>query len=618
MPTAVQIHDLVRSHADRAPESIALEAIDRPRLTYGALLEQIDETGRVLSEFGIKSGDRVAVVLENGPELASAFLSISSYTAYGPLNPAYMSPEFEFYLGDLDPAALVVAQGTDSPAIGVARALQIPVLELSTDERAPAGTFRLSGPPGRRADAPGNRYVSSDSDALVLHTSGTTSRPKMVPLTHRNLCTSADNIRKTLNLSPDDRCLNVMPLFHIHGLMGVLLSSICAGASVVCSPGFLAPRFYDWLERFRPTWYSAVPTMHQAILERAPEHRAVIDTTNLRFIRSSSASLPPNIMRELEQTLDAPVIEAYGMTEASHQMACNPLPPHVRRPGSVGPAAGPEITIMDSDGRLLETGETGEIVIRGDNVTAGYASNSEANASAFTSGWFRTGDEGRLDEDGYLHITGRIKEIINRGGEKIAPREIDEVLLEHPHVRQAVAFAVPDDRLGEEVGAALVLDPGFTIDPRDIRRFVADRLAPFTVPRHVVVVDEIPMGATGKLRRVGLHEQLAGHPGLDIPPVRPEARPPSTHSNPVSPNVSEPKSPVEQILADLWQDVLRLDAVSVEIPFLDAGGDSMTAVQLASRVRSAFEVDITLVDFFDAPTISMQARLVEDKMLSDQ
>ncbi len=248
-----------------------------------------------------------------------------------------------------------------------------------------------------------------------------------------------------------------MPLFHIHGLMASTLASLAAGGSVACPPSFNALRFFHWLEDTRPTWYTAVPTMHQAILTRADRHADTIRDSRLRFVRSSSSSLPPQVMRELEQTFGMPVIEAYGMTEAAHQMTSNPLPPASRYAGSVGVAAGPEVAIMDESGQLLPTGSLGEVVIRGRNVTSGYDDNPEANARAFTNGWFRTGDQGTLDDAGYLRLTGRLKELINRGGEKISPLEVDAVLMDHPAVAQGVSFAVPHPMLGEDIAAAIVL-----------------------------------------------------------------------------------------------------------------------------------------------------------------
>jgi acyl-CoA synthetase (AMP-forming)/AMP-acid ligase II len=342
----------------------------------------------------------------------------------------------------------------------------------------------------------------------VLHTSGTTSRPKIVPLRHINVTASAYHIGATLRLTPDDVCLNIMPLFHIHGLIAATLSSLAAGASVFCTPGFNAFRFFAWFQEARPTWYTAVPTMHQAILGLAGRHEAAIKASRLRFIRSSSSSLPPQVMEALEQAFGVPVIEAYGMTEAAHQMASNPLPPGKRYPGSVGIAAGPEIAIMDDAGKLLPAGALGEVVIRGRNVTAGYENNPEANAKAFTNGWFRTGDQGVLDEQGYLRLTGRLKELINRGGEKISPIEVDVVLMDHPAVAQCLTFALPHPMLGEEVACAVVLAEGASAQDHELRSFAAERLAQFKVPRKFVFLNEIPKGATGKLQRIGLAEKL--------------------------------------------------------------------------------------------------------------
>jgi acyl-CoA synthetase (AMP-forming)/AMP-acid ligase II len=277
---------------------------------------------------------------------------------------------------------------------------------------------------------------------------------------------------------------------------------------VFCTPGFNALRFFAWLEEAAPTWYSAVPTMHQAILARAERNREIIERRRLRLIRSSSASLPPPVMAQLETTFGCPVIESYGMTEASHQMTSNPLPPKARKAGTVGIAAGPEVAVLDADGHVLPPGLTGEVAIRGPNVTAGYVNNPGANEAAFTNGWFCTGDQGVFDADGYLTITGRLKELINRGGEKISPREVDDVLLDHPAVAQAVTFALPHDKLGEEVAAAIVLRDGVTANERELRDFVAGRLAEFKVPRRIVFLAEIPKGPTGKLQRIGLAAKL--------------------------------------------------------------------------------------------------------------
>jgi acyl-CoA synthetase (AMP-forming)/AMP-acid ligase II len=460
---------------------------------------------------GIGRNDRVAMVLPNSPEMAASFIAIACGATTAPLNPAYRTEEFEFYLSDLNAKALVILKGMESPALAVAAARGIPVVALVPAGKA--GDFTLEG--AAAAAAPAKSGFAEEGDiALVLHTSGTTSRPKIVPLSHANVTASAYHIGNTLALREDDVCLNIMPLFHIHGLIAATLSSIAAGASVVCTPGFNALKFFSWFEEARPSWYTAVPTMHQAILARAERNKDIIAKGRLRLIRSSSASLPPQVMEALEQTFRVPVIEAYGMTEASHQMASNPLPPKARFSGCVGLAAGPDVAIMDESGKLLAAGELGEVVIRGRNVTAGYESNPEANAKAFTNGWFRTGDQGVMDAEGYLRLTGRLKELINRGGEKISPLEIDTILMDHPGVAQVVTFAVPHDMLGEDIAAAVVLREGAACDERELRAFVGSRVADFKVPRKIVFLEEIPKGATGKLQRIGLHEKLAQKLGM--------------------------------------------------------------------------------------------------------
>jgi oxalate/formate antiporter len=486
----------------------AIGAPGRAWLTHGALRALAHRTIGQLNEFGIGCGDRVAIVLPNGPEMASAFVSIACGAVTAPLNPAYQAEEFHFYLSDLRASALVVQRGTDTPARKIAAVLRIPILELVVDPDAPAGAFTLEplAPLAGTATVPGP--AGPGDTALVLHTSGTTSRPKIVPLSQTNVTASAHNIAASLLLTPEDMCLNIMPLFHIHGLIAATLASLSAGAAVCCTPGFNAFKFFGWLDAVRPTWYTAVPTMHQAILQLAGRNAPVIKAGRLRFLRSSSASLPGPVMETLEDVFGVPVIEAYGMTEAAHQMACNPLPPRPRYPGSVGIAAGPEIAIMDADGNLLPRGALGEVVIRGRNVTAGYENNPKANAENFVNGWFRTGDQGTLDADGYLRLTGRLKELINRGGEKVSPLEVDGVLMEHPAVAQCLTFAMPHTMLGEEVAAAVVLREGMAAADHELRDYAATRLAQFKVPRKIVFLDEIPKGATGKLQRIGLAEKL--------------------------------------------------------------------------------------------------------------
>ncbi|MEC7208805.1 MAG: AMP-binding protein, partial [Pseudomonadota bacterium] len=376
------------------------------------------------------------------PEMASAFLAVASFMSAAPLNPTYKQSEYEFYLSDLKPALVIVEQGSENPVRQAAASLGIPVVEARVEAGMAAGEFTLFD---RQADiAP----AGADTEALVLHTSGTTSRPKVVPLLQKNILASARNIAASLELSETDHCLNVMPLFHIHGLIAVLISSLGKGASVCCSSGFNALKFMELATGEQISWYSGVPTMHQTILLRAKRSPEQARALGLRFIRSSSASLPPAVFDELVDVFGCPVIEAYGMTEAAHQMTSNPLGVGRQKAGFVGIATSPEVCILDSEGDIQPQGSEGEVCIRGENVTPGYENNPKANASSFTRGWFRTGDQGYFDADGYLKITGRLKEIINRGGEKISPLEVDNVLMDHPAIQQVVTFSVADKLLG--------------------------------------------------------------------------------------------------------------------------------------------------------------------------
>ncbi|MEM6401500.1 MAG: AMP-binding protein [Cyanobacteria bacterium P01_D01_bin.116] len=601
------IYHLLEAKAKRNPQDVAIVASGKSSLSYSDLFNAVDNVRSKLNAMGIGRNDRVAVVLLNGADMAVAFLGISSCATCAPLNPNYRESEYDFYLSDLDAKALIYQQGIAQSAVEVAKKRGIPIIELSPIKEAPAGIFRLKGEETNNSNNLIKENIAQSEDvALVLHTSGTTSRPKMVPLTHNNLCTSAQNISSTLSLNECDRCLNIMPLFHIHGLMGALLSSLSVGASVICTRGFEAPNFFKWVEELNPTWYSAVPTMHQAILARIENNREIIASSTIRLIRSSSAPLPPQIMAELEQVFSAPVIESYGMTEASHQMASNPLPPHQRKPGSVGIASGPKVAIMDDEGKLLSSGEVGEVVIRGANVTQGYENNPQANQIAFTNGWFRTGDNGYLDTDNYLFLKGRIKEIINRGGEKISPREVDEVLLEHPSVEQVVTFAAPHTLLGEDVAAAVVLKQGVSTTEQEIKEFAASKLADFKVPRVVLFVDEIPKGPTGKRQRIGLADKL----GL-------------TASDPTeTTEYVPPKTVIEEKLVQIWSEVLGVEKVGINDNFFGLGGDSILAAQIINRVREVLQVELSFLFFFEQPTVaSMAIKIIQnqaEEVMSDE
>ena len=591
------IQHLLGAQVERSPDAIAVVAPGRKPLTYRRLFSHMEDIHEALNAVGVRRNDRVALVLPNGPEMAVAFVAVAASAASAPLNPAYRANEFDFSLAALKAKAVIIQTGMNSPAREVARVRGIPVLELSPLTDAEAGIFTLAG--DRCSYAAQNALAEPDHVALVLQTSGTTSRPRIVPLTQTNICLAALNNRSTLELVENDRYLNVMPMFHAHSLL-LLLSSWLTGASVVCPPSFEASRFFKWMEEFRPTWYSAAPTLHQAILAQAAHNAEIIARCPLRLIRSTTSALAPQVMAELERVFQVPAIEAYGMTEAPSPVTVNPLPPGKRKAGSVGLPAGPEVAIMDQAGKLLPPAETGEVVIRGANVMPGYDDNLEANNLAFTNGWFRSGDQGFFDDEGYLHISGRLKEIINRGGEKISPREVDEVLMDHPAVLQAVTFAVPHATLGEDIAAAIVLRENASVTDIEIRRFAAARLADFKVPRQVLIVEEIPRGPTGKLKRIGLAERL----GLVVI---------DQGRGPGGSKFAGPRTTVEEQLAAICAGVLQLKQVGIYDNFFLLGGHSVLATQVISRIRAVFGVELPLRCLFETPSVADLAVAVMER-----
>ena len=495
----MNILDLLTGESDRA----ALVAPDRPALTHQQLRENLIDLVTKLKQFGLQKGDRIVIAMPNGAPMVLAFLAATLCATAAPLNPKYKTDEFSFYYEDTQAKALITLPNTVEDAIAAAPQNMLLIHAISQDD----GTLSFQlvrGAPGLK---PASLDLPNDDDiAMILHTSGTTSRPKRVPIRHRNLIASAHNIIEAYQLTLEDKTLCLMPLFHIHGLVGCLLSTLASGGTLICPNGFNALEFWQLVDRFHPTWYSAAPTMHQLILARASRNAEIVKANPFRFVRSSSASLPPVIIEQLETALNAPVLESYSMTEAAHLMTTNPLPPNIRKPGTVGVGFGVSAGIMDEAGNLLPQGELGEVVVKGANVIDGYENNPTANAMAFVNGWFRTGDQGTIDRDGYLKLTGRLKELINRGGEKISPLEVDDVLLRHPAVSEALAFAVPHKSLGEDIHAAVVLKGAATA--KDLRSHCAEMLSDFKVPHQIHILEQLPRGATGKLQRLAMSKLL--------------------------------------------------------------------------------------------------------------
>jgi acyl-CoA synthetase (AMP-forming)/AMP-acid ligase II len=583
---------LLQAQAKRIPDAPAIFGIGQPPLTYSRLYQHIRKMGGKLRAAGIGRHDRVAVVLPNGPEMPVAVLSVAACAACAPMNPVYRAEELDRYFADLRPRALITQAGARSPERDVAVARSVRIIELSTVPNAEAGLFTLTGDEG---SPPSDERVSPDDVALLLPTSGTTSRPKIVPQTHANICASAYATGAALALNETDRCLNILPLFHGHGLNATVMASLAAGASVVCTPGLGVDSFAKWLSTFQPTWYSAVPTMHQAILAQARQNRERLADFRLRFIRSSSAPLPPSVFAELEQAFDSPVIEWYGMTEVtSSPIACNPLPPRQRKPGSVGVPVSLDVAIVDDKGALLPDGQAGQVMVRGASVMARYDADPTATEAAFAGDWFKTGDLGYFDGDGYLFLTGRLREMINRGGEKVAPREVDEVLLEHPAVAEAVTFAVPHATLGEDIASAVVLRPNVVATSDEIRQFASDFIADFKVPRQVLIVSEIPKGPTGKIQRIGLGTKL----GLAASTASP-------------PDFVAPRTTLERLLAKRWAEILQVEQIGIHDDFFASGGDSLLATHVLTHVYAITRIRLEISKIFEAPTVAEVAKHLE-------
>lgn len=588
------LFSLLSSIAKRHPESVAITALEQPPLTFFELLNQIERLAHSLNTAGIGVNDRVAIVLPNGPELAVTFLLTATCATSAPLNPALSLSEFEFYLSDLNAKGLVVLSGMDSPARLAAANRGIPVFEIVTDDSSP-GSFSIKGQ--AKSGKMKSEYSSPDDVAVILYTSGTTSTPKRVPLLNRTICNVAKSIYDSLQLTEKDRCLNIMPMFHVHGTIIGLLSSLLSGGSVICSPPFDPALFFTLLKKLKPTWYTAAPSLHHAILDQADEHRDVITGNPLRLIRTSAAFMPIPLLNRLEQVFSCPVIEGYGMTECS-QIAINPLPPLQRKVGSVGIPSGPEVTILNGEGRFVKSGSIGEIAIRGkERVSQSYEKNPKNNKKSFYRDWLKTGDLGYIDADGYLFLTGRSKEVINRGSEKISPREIDEVILAHPAVSNAVTFAVPHSRLGEDLAAAVVLRKESIVTPEEIRRFVASKLAYFKVPTQIFFLEDIPNSPAGKLQRIGLARKL--------------------NLAEAKPSLLQDGDPVLQDkLSAVWKEVLKRKTLSINDNFFQLGGDSLLATQVISRIHAHFQIRVPLSNFFEMPTIAELSKFLQNKILN--
>ena len=593
--TILEILTAVTRAQSEAPALGSLEFLDR-KMTYGKLLELLCKTNGLLGDLGLGRGDCLALVAPtNSLTTATVSLAIAGSATCAVLNPEYTEFEFLHYFSRLAPTALVVFPEIGTAAMAAAEKLDIPIITVQPEEELVSGWFRLHS--CIQQPAKPLEFAGLDDNAFIFLTSGSTSQPKLVPITHRGLWFSCFNTARVLTLSPQDICLNVLPLFHVHGLVTNLLVPLVIGSQVVFSGGFEAECFFNWLEMSHATWYSVGPSIHQMVLDAATSTSLRDKSFALRFIRSGSAQLHPQLANSLQALLGVPMLEAYGMSEVL--TATNTLlPPNLPRPGSVGPSIGSELAVINELGQFLPPDTMGEVVVRGPNVTPGYLNDAAANSAAFINGWFRTGDLGWLDSDGYLFINGRIKELINRGGEKISPKEVDRVLLEIDTVQEAITYGIPHPLLGEDVAAAVVLKPGMATTPQAIRSRLLQRLAHFKVPRQVLLLDALPLTPSGKVDRLAL------------------VRLSTSDSWRISPYVA-PRTPLEQQLAEIWAEVLNLDQVGIHDNFFDLGGHSLLAAQVVTRIYTQCQIELSLRLLFETPTIHEIALSILQQQLDD-
>jgi acyl-CoA synthetase (AMP-forming)/AMP-acid ligase II/thioesterase domain-containing protein/acyl carrier protein len=588
--------DQIRRACEKSPKAIAILSPGREPIAYRQLMAQIDSAAQYLARTGMGRGDRVAVALPTGPAMATACLSTIAACACAPLDPTSPVDEISNSLAAMRIKAAILPLDVDSNARAAVIRNGLALIELDAHPRI-SGLFELvsSLPLGDTLPSPPRQADL----AFLLQTSGTSSRPKLVPLTHRNIAFSVRDISAALELSPSDRALCMLPLFHVQGLLGSLAATLASGASIVCAPGFQEEEALDWMCDFGATWYAGVPAMHQAIERQATRRPEKAAKAALRFIRSGASPMPPALARSLEATFRAPVVEAYGMTEVVN-IACDRQPPLTHKPGSVGlPYGSTRIAILDEAGSALPPRAIGEIAVRGENVTLGYEGGSAADAAAFSEGWMRTGDLGFLDEEGYLHIRGRLKEIINRGGEKISPAEVEEALLRHPAVEEAVVFAIPSAAMGEDVAAAVTLRKGSTLTARELRAFASSSLPVSKVPRRIVFLSEIPKGHNGKVRRIGMAERLRDQLS-------------ARDTGAIEGAVSETEDPIEAEVLRISREVLADESVSAIDDFWELGGDSLRAALLLARLNDRFGSTIQIPDLFKNGTIRGMARMIAE------
>jgi acyl-CoA synthetase (AMP-forming)/AMP-acid ligase II/thioesterase domain-containing protein/acyl carrier protein len=587
------IKDLI-FHANQNPDHPALESPGYQPLTYRDLRKQVLLVIKTLNAMGFGRNDRIAIIMPAGPETAVLGIAVMAGFTHTPLNPQYTEPEFQVILSRMKVKAIIVQKDHETAARTAALSRTIPLIEI-TPSPDRAGIFTIGT--GMADEGNDVLFAQPEDTAIVLLTSGTTSLPKIVSLTQKQVCKSVGILCSQLRHTERDKSLHIVPHFHLLGILGTLLAPLRGGGTVICTRDFIPPDFLSLLKNERPTFYCAGPAHHQAILRELKKvPPGELKNNSLRYIRSVSAPLPAPVRQELGMLLGVPIIENYAMTE-SPNITIN----MAGKEGSVGIPIIESLVILDEDGATLGSFENGEVAIQGEVVFSGYEDAPEENASAFINGWFMTGDMGYLDDEGYLYLTGRKKELINKGGEKISPPEIDQVLMTHPAVKEAMAFRVSDPVLGEDISAMVVVEDQHA-DEEELRRFLLERLIPFKVPRRIFRVDEIPKGPTGKLLRYVGTERYSIVPGED-------ARTPGLTNDTVSPELSL----YQEKLLEIWKDILDVTSLSTTDDFFRCGGNSLAAIELLIKIQRAFHLTIPPDAIYLFPTIRQQALMVAQK-----
>ena len=590
--TPATFHDVIRFRAARTPDAPAFLTEAAGALPYGAVLSAVDSIGASLNACGYGRNDRIAIIHPGGVDLATTILGIWSHATAVPLSSQLRLGELAVHIRDLRVDAVVIPEGMETPARAAAERIGVPVLDLDGTAAADAGALRLTGPRTDRAPTPGK--ARPDDIALVLMTSGTTSESKIVPFPHSLIVERCADGARLLALTAADRGANMMQLHHWGGI-GSIIYTLYAGGSVAHFPGQDLRHIFRCLETLEPTFISGPYTVFHAMLAQQDRLGDAIRKIRpgLRMLRTGAGHLDTRVAEQLETLFGVPVIQAYGSSETAF-MACDPFPPKQRKAGSVGRLGNSRLAIVDENGRPLPAGCEGEIIVSGPKVFEGYENNAAANAAAFIDGWFRVGDLGYFDKDGYLFLTGRIKEVINRGGQKIMPGEIDAAIMAHPAVAAAVAFPVPHQTLGDDIAAAVVLKPDAALNQKALADFLRARLGDAKVPRRLLFVHEIPKGTTGKIQRY----KLAAAFGLDR-----TARSSDGHDRPAT--------PTEAMLCRIWAETLQLPTVPTHEDFFALGGDSLMAVDLFLRIEEELGHRLPRSVLFEASTVAEMAERID-------